>query len=59
MDEGLFEEEEVPELEYLDDLVLEDLPSIEVIKEEKVKVEDEKDIFDSIVLGAVDRFCGL
>ena len=39
----LFEEEEVPELEYLDDLVLEDLPSIEVIKEEKVKVEDEEE----------------
>jgi len=39
----LFEEEDVPELEYLDDLVLEDLPSIDVIKEEKENEEDEEE----------------
>ena len=38
----LFEEEDVKELEYLDDLVLEDLPSIEVIKEEMINVSEEE-----------------
>ena len=52
----LFEEEEVPELEYFDDLVLEELPSIDVIKEEEEKKEEEKDEVssDSSPLVSVD-----
>ena len=53
----LFEEEVVEELDYLNDLVLEDLPSIEVIKEETVNIvkeETDEEIDDSTPLVSVD-----
>ena len=51
----LFEEEEVPELDYLNDFILEDLPSIEVIKEEiSEKKSEDEEVLESSPLVSVD-----
>lgn len=52
----LFEEEDVPTLEYIEDLVLEDLPSIDVIAEDVLKIEEENDevVNESSPLVSVD-----